>query len=333
MAASRFAEADYGGEIMKSRNLAGIALAWLSAITATFNVSAWDGTGHMLVAQIAYDRLNEKAKARVDAVASQLTSNEASYNAVNIACWPDDIKGRGFPSPHQGQFKPWHYIDIGCLPTDPDVLAHPPSMSATNGEVITALNLCIDLIKNKKTDALVPNESVALALLMHFVGDIHQPLHTTARFNPDPKPGDKYKDDAGGNGVTVANLADTPWGKNLHTFWDEAFRRFYDNGEVKALPSLKASTAFGSPEMKDWLKHLQPYAPDKPDLQLDVKKWVMESHEIACTQVYGTLGEPYGAKDIKLTEKYVTESQRIARRQIVLAGYRLAALLNDLYGK
>jgi hypothetical protein len=64
-----------------------------------------------------------------------------------------------------------------------------------------------------------------------------------------------------------------------------------------------------------------------------VKKWVMESHEIACTQVYGTLGEPYGAKNIKLTEKYVTEGQNTARRQIVLAGYRLAELLNDLYGK
>jgi hypothetical protein len=59
----------------------------------------------------------------------------------------------------------------------------------------------------------------------------------------------------------------------------------------------------------------------------------METHEIACSQVYGTLGEPYGAKNITLKEKYVTDSTQIARRQLVLAGYRLAALLNDLYGK
>jgi hypothetical protein len=59
----------------------------------------------------------------------------------------------------------------------------------------------------------------------------------------------------------------------------------------------------------------------------------MESHEIACTQVYGTLGEPYGVRDIKLKEEYVKQATITARHQIVVAGYRLAALLNDLYGK
>lgn len=318
---------------MKNTRLTSISFGLLLGITAAFNASAWDGTGHMLVAQIAHDRLNNKARARVDALAAQVTSNGVAYNAVTLACWPDDIKGRDFPSPLQGQFRTWHYIDISCLPTDPDVLAHPPALTATNGDVITALNLCVDIIKNKKTNELVSSEAVALALIEHFVGDIHQPLHTTARYNPNPKPGDKYKDDAGGNGVSVANLGDTPWGKNLHTFWDEAYRRFYKDGEAKATPVLNEATAVGSPEMKDWMKELKSYAPDNPDLKFDAKKWALETHDIACKEVYGTLGEPYGARDIKLTEKYVTDAQNTARRQIVLAGYRLAALLNDLYGK
>jgi hypothetical protein len=59
----------------------------------------------------------------------------------------------------------------------------------------------------------------------------------------------------------------------------------------------------------------------------------MESHAIACSQVYGTLGAPYGAKDVSLTEAYVKAGTDTARHRIVLAGYRLAALLNDLYGK
>jgi hypothetical protein len=318
---------------MKITKLASIAFGFLLGITATFNASAWDGTGHMLVAQIAHDRLNDKARARVDALAAQVTSNGVAYNAVTLACWPDDIKGRDFPSPLQGHFKTWHYIDIGCLPTDPDVLAHPSTLTATNGDVITALNHCVDLIKSKKTDDLVPSEAVALALIEHFVGDIHQPLHTTARYNPNPKPDDKYKDDMGGNGVSLANLGDTPWGKNLHSFWDEAYRRFYKDGEVKAAPILQEATAMGSPEMKDWMKDLKSYAPDKPDLQFDAKKWALETHDIACKEAYGTLDAPYGARDVKLSEKYVTEGQRTARRQIVLAGYRLASLLNDLYGK
>ena len=318
---------------MKVRNLAWFTVTWLLAITATFNVNAWDGTGHMLVAQIAHDRLNDKARARVDALAAQLDNNGVPYNSVTLACWPDDIKDKNSKSPFQGQFKPWHYIDIGCLPTDPDVFAHPPTLTKTNGDVITALNHCVELIRSKKTDELVPNEAVALALVMHFVGDIHQPLHTTARYNPHPKPDDKYKDDAGGNGISLANLADTPWSKNLHSFWDEAYRRFYENGEVKAAPPLGEANAVGSPEMKEWMKQLQSCAPVSPDLQFDVKKWVLGAHEIACTQVYGALGEPYGARDVKLTEKYVTDATRTARQQIVLAGYRLGALLNELYGK
>src|ERR1043166_9744006 len=318
---------------MNLRNLKYPVIVSLVAIAATLNADAWDGTGHMLVAQIARNRLSDKARARVDELAAQLDNKGVPYNGVSIACWPDDIKDKKSTSPFQGQFKPWHYIDIGCLSSDPDVLGSRPVLTATNGEVIAALHHCVELIENKQADSLVPKEAVALALLIHFVGDIHQPLHTTARYNPDPKPGDKYKDDAGGNGVTVANLVDTPWSKNLHTFWDEAYRRFYKDGEVKAMPELSETNALGSAEMKDWMKRLEPDAPAKPDLQFDAKKWALETHEIACAQVYGTLGEPYGARNIKLQEKYADEATKTARRQIILAGYRLAALLDDLYGK
>jgi hypothetical protein len=84
--------------------------------------------------------------------------------------------------------------------------------------------------------------------------------------------------------------------------------------------------------MKEWLKRLSSVDLVKPSLAFDPKQWALESHELACTQVYGRLREPYGARDIKLREDYVNQSVPIARRQIVLAGYRLAALLNDLYG-
>jgi hypothetical protein len=318
---------------MKVKNLKCTVSVLLLVVAATLNARAWDGTGHMLVAQVAYDRLNDKARARVDELATKLHKGDGVYNAINIACWPDDIKGPASDPQFRGLYKPWHYIDIGCSTNDPDVLANPPTLTPTNGDVIVALNHCVDLVKNKQTDALVPNESVALAMIMHFVGDIHQPLHTTARYNPDPKPGDRYKDDAGGNGVSLANLADTPWGKNLHSFWDEAYRRYYESGEVKALDALDHAAAPDSPALKDWLKKLDLNVTAKLDTRFDPKKWVLESHEIACTQVYGTLGAPYGARDVKLSEEYVKQATNTARHQLVVAGYRLAALLNDLYGK
>jgi hypothetical protein len=304
-----------------------------SLLLSSLNALAWDGTGHMLVAQVARDRMSTQAIARVDALAALLDNNGTPYNGINVACWLDDIKSRESKSAFKGDYRTWHYIDIGCLPTDPDMLDHPPAMTRTNGDIIEALDLCVKVIKNKKTNELIPNEAVALAMLMHLVGDIHQPLHTTARYNPDPKPGDKYKDDAGGNGVPLANLADTPWGKNLHTFWDEAYRRYFENGEVRAHPALPEATAFGSPELQDWIKKLTPDAPKNPDLQFDAKKWALQTHVLACADVYGKLDSPYGAKDVKLTEAYVSMATDLARHQLELAGYRLAALLNELYGK
>jgi hypothetical protein len=313
---------------MKVKNLPRLAVMSLLAAAATLNARAWDGTGHMIIGQIAYDRLNDKARARVDELAGNLQKHGVPYNGVNLGCWADDIKAHDSDSPRRGYFKPWHYIDIGCAPGDPDVLANPPALTITNGNVVVALPYCVNLLKHHETNALVPNESVALALVMHLVGDIHQPLHTTGRYDPETH----QHDDAGGNLVTVANLADTPW-PNLHTFWDEAYRRYYENGEVRAMPPMNEADAPGSPELKAWMNRLNLKVPENLDTRFDAKKWALEGHKIACAQVYGSLGEPYGAKDINLKEEYVKQGARTARHQLVVAGYRLAALLNDLYGK
>ena len=135
---------------MKVKNLKCIASALLVVLTAALNAQAWDGTGHMLVAQIAYDRLNDKARARVDELAAKLHKGDVPYNGINIACWPDDIKAVASDPQFRGLYKPWHYIDIGCNTNDPDVLAHPPALTPTNGDVIVALNHCVDLIKKNR---------------------------------------------------------------------------------------------------------------------------------------------------------------------------------------
>ena len=315
---------------MTVKNLFRTAAVSALMLAAPLGARAWDGTGHMLVAQVAYDRLNDKAKARVSELAAKIQRDGVPYNAVNIACWADDIKGRDSDSPFRGFFKTWHYIDIGCDTNDPDVLSNHPALTTTNGDVVTALPYCVNLIKTKKFDTLVPNESVAMALAMHFVGDIHQPLHTTGRYDPETH----KRDDAGGNGLGLASFLDTPWPPNLHTFWDEAYRRYYEAGDVKASPRLDQALAPDAPELKEWMTRLAPDAPPADaNLKYDVMAWVMESHAIACSQVYGTLNAPYGAKDVKLTEAYVKAGTDTARHRIVLAGYRLAALLNDLYGK
>lgn len=315
-----------------NQNLVKFLLTGCMAGLATTYAVAWDGTGHMLVTLVARERLSATARQKVDTLAARLEEKGVAYNGASLACWPDDIKAKDSTSPFKGLFKPWHYIDIGCRRQDPDALAEMHGLKTTDGDVITAINHCVTIIRTGKTDALVPQQEVALALLMHFVGDIHQPLHTTARFNPDPKPGDKYKHDAGGNGVSLANLTDTPWPKNLHTFWDEAYRRFFADGQIKATPELAEADVLTSPAAKEWLRRLAAYQPGNPKLDFDAQAWALEAHAIACDHVYGQLSAPYGAQDVVLSRKYVEDSVEIARRQLVLAGYRLAALLNELYG-
>ena len=136
---------------MKVKNLKYIAFASLVSITSHASArNAWDGTGHMLVAQVAYDRLNDKARARVDELAAKLHRGDMTYNGINIACWPDDIKGPANDPEFRGFYKPWHYIDIGCNSNDPDQFAHPPVLTKTNGNVFVALTHCVDLIRNNR---------------------------------------------------------------------------------------------------------------------------------------------------------------------------------------
>ncbi len=316
---------------MKAASLKRLALAGVLAVAAG-NARAWDSTGHMLVAQIARDRLTVNARARVDALASELQRNGVPYNGVNIACWADDIRTTDDAMVFHGQFKRWHFIDIGCSPADPDVLGRAPVLTPTNGNVVVALAHCVDLIRRHRTDALAPNEAVALALVMHLVGDIHQPLHCAVRYNPHPPGLHRYQNDGGGEGVPVTNLAQTAR-PNLHTFWDEAYRRYDETGEVKASPPINETDPPGSPAIESWLARLQPDAPVDADLHFDPARWALETHALGCAQAYGTLGEPDGNGDITLRAAYVTEATRTARHQIMLAGYRLAALLNDLYGQ
>ena len=68
-------------------------LACLIFLPPTSTTLAWDKGGHMIVAQVAYTRLNATARAKVDALAAQIKDpHNVPYNFVNLAAWMDDIK-------------------------------------------------------------------------------------------------------------------------------------------------------------------------------------------------------------------------------------------------
>src|SRR5471032_2794402 len=76
-------------------------------------VRAWDPDGHEIVATIAFDQMNPKARAEAQVLAAQVVGPGPAYDPVTIACWMDDLRGHEPNLPYEGLFFPWHYIDFG----------------------------------------------------------------------------------------------------------------------------------------------------------------------------------------------------------------------------
>ena len=135
---------------------------------------------------------------------------------------------------------------------------------------------------------------------------MHQPLHATARFTRDEPDGD-----AGGNDVKVTCSPPCGDPKELHAFWDDLL------GSDKA-PASEAIAAADDLAAADFGKAAE----------ADEKAWIKESFELAEKSVYaGPVGD--GKGPFTLTENYQKQSLDIAKKQIALAGARLANLLNQ----
>ena len=280
----------------------------------------------MIVAQVAYARLNATARARVDALAAQIKdTNNVPYNFVNLAAWMDDIKFDA--GPHHGDYKPWHYMDIGCDAGDPNPLVTPPTMNLRNGDVVTALGRARKVAAGQ-TDPLIDNQAAGLAMLLHLVGDVHQPLHTASRYlHPMANP---PKHEGGGNDIPVTKVSEAD---DLHEFWDETYRYWYSAGKIKANPQLGHTTAPNTTDVKDWAKKIKKTLPaSSANLAIDFKAWALESKALACGSAYAGLPPPPVTNKITLAKTYFNQARRTARERMALAGYRLAALLNDIYG-
>jgi hypothetical protein len=307
----------------------------LSLLAASFSIlfsiappaQAWNATGHRLIAAIAYDRLTPKARARVDALIRQHPDYEkiflhdaptepaARARAAFIAAsvWPDQIKGdprfydetRSNASPTQllpgfpdmARHTTWHYYDTPYTPDGAEPGHQDPP------HALSELNRIIPLIGTK---ADVPPTSASnpvylLPWLEHIEGDVHQPLHCVSRFLKS-----QPKGDMGGNGVFIGT-------RNLHSLWDGAAGRD-DSDAYLAKYIGEATAAHPAP------RHLG----KKPE------KWIAEGFKLAVSEVY-TFGLETGTRErpITLPPGYEANAAKVAQQRIAMAGYRLAAVLNE----
>lgn len=295
----------------------------------------WDSIGHMLTAQIAWEQLSPEARAGVEGMLAKFNEQKASergedapYDFVTAACWMDDIRGMK----DRYDFGAWHYVN---LPFNRDGLPEPPDGEGPN--VIRAVGRTLDVFVGKAEDPAI-SRGQALCMLAHTVGDIHQPLHTTNRGN-----------DYGGNAVSVRNMVlsseEQMFGKrktgNLHGFWDGAYRRGFRDGKVTVLYDTPvydvAKPVTGHLAALDLVRReadaLRKKHPDlgAPDLD-DPGAWAHESHAIGYDEGYGKLTDVSATgRVVVLDERYVNAARETAEKRLVLAGNRLAALLNRAF--
>ena len=293
--------------------------ALLIALALTVTARAWDSAGHMLVGQVAWDQMTPAARAHAAELIALLDgkfNGGKPYNFVTVGCWMDDL--RSLPKKEYPWTK-WHYID-GEKTADGFAFKLPPPphiVSAIDGNLATLRDASMSKEKH----------SEALGQLIHWVGDIHQPMHTTTWMN-----------DRGGNGYLIYGVpfSDLLIGQssNLHTFWDKAFRFTGAGGKIveawKA-PAVRPE-APGDGIIAERAKELLVEFPllDEFALPASAEAWARESHIIGCTKAYPPGEHTTDFEVRKLDAEWVQTTRKIAERRIVIAGYRLATLLNDV---
>ena len=251
--------------------------------------------GHQTVAQIAQANMTPMARAnmrRLLRAAPMLgTPTCAMHNIADVSVWADCIKGDRV---RWGYTNSWHYqnVDI-CKPFD-------LKSACADGNCVSAqIDRNFALLSNKALPAHVRLE--ALAFLVHFVGDIHQPLHA----------GDHA--DRGGNGLKTT-YGIMP-GYNLHSVWDGLLA----DRALSAAPAIVRTFAPAEKAAVD---------------QGNVRLWSEENWAISKNIAYPRAvdGDPCGAKPtapVVIDEADVAASRAALRQQVGPGGIRLARLLEQ----
>lgn len=298
------------------------------------NAQAWSAGGHRVIAYIAYRRLSEGTKARLLELLKKHPRLEqefkrprdvskedyAAWRVTQAAVWPDLIR-RKRPWDHPT----WHYINEPVYLDDADRLAlkdklkiNLSRMLPSKGgnrrlNIVQALKLCREKLKEKTVSD--KEKAVYVCWLLHLVGDVHQPLHSTALFSKGRFP----KGDRGGNLIPVRQ------NRNLHSFWDGLLGRRYKHRTV-------VRRAVTLPLDADLNK-----AGEQAAKQLEFEVWVRESTKLSKEVAYhaSIIAEVKSKEEksaielvpVDLPLSYRKKAGAVAQRRAVEAGYRLAAVL------
>jgi hypothetical protein len=285
---------------------------------------AWNAAGHRLSAYIAWQKMDEVTRKKVEGLLLQHPDHEhwlkRAKNAppalaafLEASTWPDDIKSdrrfhdsenettapiRGFSD--RARHRQWHYINRPLAPLP----SHSPK--EVTGQLDGRLAELIEVMRSN--DDL--QRIYALPWLIHLVADAHQPLHVVSRYDREGQ------SDDGGNALTIA----TPFHPrlatmNLHAYWDDLPGPPWLRGERLEQAGNAIMEAHPRPPPVGTISH-----------------WIEESWQIAAHNAYPDDTNRTNPPP-EITPEFNERAQEVARQRIAEAGYRLAFLLQRLLKK
>lgn len=313
-----------------SNNFSRVVCFCLVSLVLAIPAFGWDETGHKITAFIAWQRMTPDTREKVIKILlsapedSQIGTFYLPYGSRStearkreyfmlMATWPDIVRDKLFNTRYtKYNHGNWHYADTFWQWKDGKAVF----IETTEDSGLAAQKLVefAQLIRSPATDA---EKAVAIAWLEHIIGDLHQPLHASAKVT-DSNP----KGDQGGN-LFLLTPKGTPRDKqqNLHSFWDGIIGRYSPNAKDQCDADYIDPIADDIIKLYPYEKMMGKMNPDKFDV------WTKESLDIATTEVY---------KDVKFFEspsdKYKKKAFEISQERLALAGYRMGDLLNVAFG-
>ena len=235
----------------------------------------WGAKGHRVVGELAAQQISKRTSKKISALMD-------GVSLAQLSTYADDIKS----DKRFREYGPWHYANIKLDET------YTESKKNEKGDIVRAIKKCIEVLKDPKTER--GEKQFHLKLLIHFVGDIHQPMHLA-------KPTDR-----GGNDVKIKWFGRN---SNLHRLWDSDMIEDYGMSYTEFTANLPKI----SPSEQNQIK------------QAPLIVWVNESQKLA-KQIYASLPE-----NTNLGYRYRYDHFKEVRMQLLKGGLRLAALLDQIF--
>ena len=242
--------------------------------TLLYSNNFWGEIGHRVVGEIATQNLTDKTLKEINIILD-------GESLASVSTWADKVKYK----PGYEKYITWHYANM------PLNIEYEQSLKNNKGDIVYAINHCISILKDRNSSK--QKKSFYLKLLVHFLGDIHQPLHLGRG------------EDRGGNDIKINHSGKQT---NLHSLWDH---------------SILNKSGMRYDELSKNI--INKYKDQKISLKTP-EYWAFESHQ----EVKKIYSEVINGDSIE--NDYLIDQLSFVKEKLYKGGIRLAGLLNEIFG-